>query len=98
MEVWEVKCPGCDTVLVIDRKTGKLLESRKPILEESSGDRFEDARQRVLTAKERAEKRFADAKKRESEKYSKLDALFKEKAEELRDQPIERPEHPMDRD
>lgn len=97
-ETLEVTCPDCKSVLVVDIKTGKVLETKKPLVEESSGDRFEDARQRVLTAKDRAEKLFEDAKKKEKEKYSKLEALFKEKQEEFKGQPIERPDRPFDFD
>lgn len=95
-----VTCPGCKAVLIVDRKSGEVLETRKPLVEEaeSTGDRFEDARKRVLTAKERAEKAFESAKEKEKTKLERLDALFKEKKEELKDEPIERPERPFDYD
>lgn len=97
-ETLNVTCPGCKTILVVDRKTGAIIEVRKPILDESTGDRFEDARQKVLSAQDRTEKLFQDAKKKEKEKFSRLEQLFKEKHEELKDQPIERPDRPFDRD
>lgn len=98
METLEVKCPDCKNTLIVDKKTGKVVEVRRPLKEDSTGDRFEDARQRVLEQSERAEQRFKDAKEKEKEKYSKLEALFKEKAEELKDKPIERPDRPFDLD
>ncbi len=98
METLEVTCPDCKNVLIVNKKTGKVVEVRRPLAEESSGDRFEDARQRVLEQSERAEQKFEQAKKKEKEKFAKLDALFKEKKEEYKDKPIERPESPFDRD
>ena len=91
-----VTCPDCKNVLVVDAKTGAVIEVRKPLVEEPSGDRFEDARKKVLASTDRAEARFQEAKKREQEKMVKLEALFQQKKEELKDQPIERPERPMD--
>ncbi len=97
-EPLSVVCPGCKVTLIVDRKSGKVLETRKPLVEESSGDRFEDARRRVLESKERAEKAFEKAREKEKEKLSKLDKLFEEKREELKDKPIERPDRPFDFD
>lgn len=94
----EVKCPECQTILIVDRKTGKVLETRKPLVDDPSGDRFEDARARVLGQGDRAQKLFEEAKQKEKDKFARLDAFFKEKKEELKDQPIERPDNPFDRD
>lgn len=96
METLTVKCPDCKNTLIVDRKTGQVVEVRKPILDESTGDRFEDARQKVLGTKERAEKLFEEARQKEKDKMARLDALFKEKKEEYKDKPIERPENPFD--
>lgn len=93
-----VTCPECDSILIVDRKSGEVLEVRKPLVEESSGDRFEDARKRVLEVNERAEKAFKAAQEREKGKLDRLEALFKEKKEELKDKPIERPDRPFDLD
>lgn len=93
-----VNCPDCKAILLVDRETGKVIEVRKPIVEESSGDRFEDARRKVLEANDRAAKAFENARKKEKEKFSKLEKLFEEKKEELKDKPIERPDRPFDRD
>jgi hypothetical protein len=98
METLQVKCPDCANILIVDRKTGEVLEVRRPILAESTGDRFEDARKKVLDSKSRAEQLFQDAKRKESEKMARLDALFKDKAAELKDKPIERPDRPIDQE
>lgn len=93
-----IKCPGCETVLVVLRKTGEIIEVRKPIGDAATGDRFEDARQKVLSQSDRAEKLFEEARRKEKEKHARLEALFREKRDELKDQPIERPDRPIDRD
>lgn len=98
METLSVKCPDCKNILIVDKKTGQVVEVRRPIVEDSTGDRFEDARQRVMTQKERAEKLFEEAREKEKNKFDRLESLFKEKAAEYKDKPIEKPENPFDRD
>ncbi len=97
-EPLSVVCPGCKVTLIVERETGKVLEVRKPIIEESTGDRFEDARRKVLESNERAQKAFEKAREREKEKLAKLDKLFEEKRDKLKDKPIERPDRPFDFD
>jgi len=93
-----VKCPDCNLVLIVDAKTGEVIEKRKPLVAESSGDTFEDARKRVLGGSARVEKLFEEARRKESGKAERLEKLFEAKKQELKDQPIERPDRPMDRD
>ncbi|MGF1572450.1 MAG: hypothetical protein ACFCU1_05195 [Sumerlaeia bacterium] len=102
MKPLEVKCPGCNGVLIIDSKTGAILEHRKPLLKEgeTTGNRFDDARKRVDTAAERLAKKVAEAEEAQRTKMSRLDALFSERKSELEEsgEPIERPEGFGDRD
>jgi len=42
---FKITCPCCDTILVINKVTGEILEHRKPLVENPSGDRFADALQ-----------------------------------------------------
>lgn len=98
METLKVTCPDCGVILIVDRKTGEVLETRRPIIENSTGNRFEDARQKVMQSKTRAEQLFEEAKRKEKEKMSRLESLFQEKKAELKDKPIERPDRPIDRD
>lgn len=102
MDTWEVKCPDCSNVLIVDRKTGKVLEVRRPIVDKdaATGDRFEDARAKVRSIQERAEAKFEATRKAEKEKLSKLDALFKERKKEIEEagEPIEKPESPFGMD
>ncbi|MCB2155824.1 hypothetical protein KQI84_13150 [bacterium] len=99
-EPLQVTCPCCKSILVVDRKTGKVLETREPLVEDTSGDRFEDARRLVRETQQRAEEKFKAAQQAQKEKLSKLDALFKERSKEIKEsgEPIEKPENPFDRD
>ncbi len=100
METLEVKCPGCKMILIVDKKSGKVVEKRKPLVEEgeSTGDRFEDARKLVKTADKRIEEKVEAAKKAQKEKLSKLDALFSKRKQEIEEsgEPIEKPDNPYD--
>lgn len=101
-KTFEINCPECNSVLIVDAKTGVVLEHRKSLLEkgEATGDRFEDARKRVDTAAERLAKKVAEAEEAQRTKMSRLDALFKERKTEIQEsgEPIERPEGFGDRD
>ncbi len=102
MKTLEVKCPGCTSILIIDAKTGKVVEHRKPLLEEgqSTGDRFDDARKRVESAGDRIEKQVEEAKRAQKDKLSKLESLFQERKKEIQEsgEPIEKPESPFGMD
>lgn len=76
-ETMQVKCPCCDTVLVVERRSGRVVEERRPILKEgATGDRFEDA---VIKAKGRTEAAAAKFDRLAAErtgKAARLDSLF----------------------
>ncbi len=89
-DVYQVKCPCCTTILVIERRTGKVLEERRPILEQSTGDRYEDALKKVRERGSVAEEKFQKFQSERGQKAAKLDALFKDslkKAEESGEKP-----------
>ncbi len=84
-DVYQVKCPCCSTILVVERRTGKLIEERRPILEQSSGDRYQDALKKVRERGSIAEEKFQKFQSERDQKAARLDALFKDnlkKAEE----------------
>lgn len=98
METLEVKCPGCSTILIVDKKTGQVIEQRKALIKDSTGDRFEDARLKVERSAADREAKAEAAKKAQNEKLSRLDALFQSKKKEIEEsgQPIERPRGAFD--
>ena len=77
---------------------GKVVEVRRAIVEDSTGDRFEDARKKVLGLKDRAEQKFEEAKEKRKTRMAELDKLFENKAAELKNKPIEKPRGVFDDD
>lgn len=98
-ETIKVTCPCCKTVLIVDRKEGKILEERRPILEESTGDRFQDAVKKVREQKEFIESKVRDTQKRQQERKAKLDKIFDEELKKAKEEgPPEKPFRPTDLD
>ncbi len=98
-DFFEISCPGCQTVLIVRRRDGKVVETRKPILEDSTGDRFEDAMLKVKRSKGEIEKKFQDAREREKGKMERLDALFKDGIKRSQEEgPIRKPDREIDLD
>ncbi len=95
----EVTCPGCKTILIVNRRSGKVVEVRKPILEDSSGDRFEDAYRKVKGSKDEIEKKVEAARERERSKMDRLNQLFKEGLEQAeKEGPIQKPKRDFELD
>ena len=88
MEPIKITCPDCKCVLIIDRREGKIIEKRPPIIKETTGDRFKDAYIKVQKRSKIASEKVAKAKKREKGKFQRLDKFFKES---LKDAEEERP-------
>lgn len=78
----QVTCPCCSTILIVDRKTGKVLEERKPIIEESTGDRYEDALLKVKQRPTQAAEKFDRFQSEQDARKARLNALFDEKLKE----------------
>ena len=80
-----VTCPGCKTILVVNRDTGDIFEVRKPLVDDPSGDRFTDA---LRAHKEHSEKlgsifenSIADVSRKDKERQQ----LFKESLEKAKE-------------
>jgi hypothetical protein len=98
-EFFEIACPDCKTILIVRRRDGKIAEQRKPILAESTGDRFEDAFLKVKRSKGEIEKKVEEAREKEKTKMDRLNALFKEGLERTQKEgPIKKPERELDLD
>ena len=95
-EHFKVTCACCDSVLVIRRRDGKLLETRQPIVEESTGDRFEDAFLKVKKSSEVVDAKVAEAKRRVAERLKGADDFFKQALERAKEAGDEKPINPMD--
>ncbi|MEE9164855.1 MAG: hypothetical protein V3U15_01180 [Nitrospinota bacterium] len=76
MQFFEIKCPCCNTILVIDRIDGKVIEERRPILEQSTGDRFKDALIKSKQQKVTIEKKFKESEKAHKKRSESLQNIF----------------------
>jgi hypothetical protein len=93
----KITCPCCNTILIIDPQEGEVLEQRKPILEESTGDRLKDAFIKAQKRHDDAESIFQKAKEKDKDRRSKFDDLFKESLEKAKENDDGTPPHnPMD--
>ncbi len=92
-----IKCPKCKDILIVNRITGELIEVRSPLLEESTGDRFEDALKKIKMNAREAEEKFQKAKEAEKNKKQDLDALFEKSLEQAKkDDPASKPIREID--
>tara|TARA_B100000959_G_scaffold107648_1_gene113416 strand:- start:1073 stop:1372 length:300 start_codon:yes stop_codon:yes gene_type:complete len=85
MQFFEIKCPCCNTILVIDRKNGKVVEERRPILEESTGDRFKDALIKSKQQKVTIEKKFKLSKNAHKKRSESLQNIFDESLKKVKE-------------
>lgn len=92
----KVTCPDCKTVLIVRRKNGEVVEVRRPLLEDSTGNRFQDAELKVKREKETIARKFEEAKKREQTKFDRLNALFDENIKRAREEGPIRKVNPLE--
>ena len=98
-EFLEVTCPGCQWVLIVNRRSGKIVETRKPIIDDGTGDRFEDARRKVQRSQGEVERKVTEARERERQKRDRLNSMFEEGLERARKEgPVSKPERELDLD
>ena len=80
----KITCPCCETILVIDPQEKKVIETRKPLVEESTGDRLKDAFHKVKQRQDDAQVYFEKAKENEKIRRTKFDELFRESIERVK--------------
>ena len=85
MQYFEIKCPCCNTILVIDRIDGKVIEERRPILEQSSGDRFKDALIKSKQQKVTIEKKFKNSENDHKKRSESLQNIFDESLKKIKE-------------
>jgi adenine-specific DNA methylase len=94
-ETFKVTCPDCGTILVVRRRDGKVLEVRKPLLEESTGDRFEDAFLKVKHRPKEVDEKISAAKQKEKDRLKGADDFFKQALARAKESD-EKPVNPLD--
>ncbi|HJP17998.1 MAG TPA: hypothetical protein QF468_05025 [Nitrospinota bacterium] len=85
MQFFEIQCPCCNTILVIDRKDGKVVEERRPILEQSTGDRFKDALIKSKQQKVTIEKKFKNSENDHKKRSESLQNIFDESLKKIKE-------------
>lgn len=93
----KVTCPGCDTILIVDRISGAILETRKALVDKSSGDRFTDAFSKLDEDKKRREGALDNLSGKLEQKKKIAEELFKASLDDAKDDES-RPENIFDRD
>lgn len=88
---FKIQCPKCQVTILVDRITGEIIETREPLIPESTGDRFKDALKKVKTSPQAAEEKFNQSREDEKNKQNKLDDLFRKSLEQVkREGPIQK--------
>ena len=85
MKHFEIKCPCCDTILVIERINGKIVEVKKPIIEQSTGDRFKDALIKTKQHKVTVEKKFKESEEAHKKRSESLENIFNKSLKKVKE-------------
>jgi len=94
----KIKCPCCDSLLFIDRITGRIIETRKPLVEDSSGDRLTDAFTKSRRDKEKRSAIFDDMAGNLEKKKKLSEELFKSSLEDAKKDKSVKPHSIFDAD
>ena len=85
VSTYNIKCPCCDTILVIDRATGKVIEHREPLVDNPSDDRFADAMHAQKEHSQKLSSLFEDKLSGLGEKEEERRNLFEESLKQARE-------------
>ncbi|MBI4666898.1 MAG: hypothetical protein HY751_10885 [Nitrospinae bacterium] len=94
----KISCPGCGVVLIVDRVTGEVLETRKPLVENSTGDRLSDAFLKVKKDKEKRDSIFDNMEAHLEQKKKTAEDLFNESLKSASKDPDKKPLNIFDMD
>ncbi len=86
-----ITCPCCDTILVVNKDTGEIIEERKPLVEKSSGDRFKDALQAQKNHSTKLSGLFSKSISNVSKNEKERQQLFEDSLKKARKEKIEKP-------
>jgi hypothetical protein len=91
---FRLRCPDCDSELVVDATTGEILSHRAQKTAPGGGKSFDSLFADLDAQKASAEDRFEQEKTAYADRERLLDEKFKEamkRAEEEPDEPVRRP-------
>ena len=89
-KTFEVACPDCSAILIIDAKTGAVL-SHTPAPRKRTFEDFETAAQAMREQEERKESIFRQSLDAERNKEDLLEKRFAEALRKAKDAPDEKP-------
>jgi len=89
INTFKLTCPCCDTILVVNKVTGEILEYRKPLVENPSGDRFADALRAQKDHSEKLNSLFDESISGLKEKDTERQNLFEESLKKTREEGID---------
>jgi hypothetical protein len=92
---FDVTCPCCSTLLVVDAKTGEILGETRP--KKDASKTFEDAMSQVRGGAQRREDAFSKAYDRTQNLDDLLSKKFEEARKKAADDPT-KPFNPLDAD
>ena len=87
-----ITCPSCKTILIVNKDTGAVIEERKPLVENSSGDRFSDALQAQREHGKKMSAMFTESLSSYSRKEAERRELFEEALKKAKESGDETPE------
>jgi len=94
----KLACPCCGAILFVDRISGQITETRKPLVENSTGDRLEDAFLKVKQDKDSRNNIFDNMKQIQEQKKKLAEELFKASLEDAKKTEGEKPRSIFDAD
>lgn len=94
----KIKCPCCESLLFVDRVSGKIIETRKPLVEQSTGNRLDDAFKKNIVDKESRSSIFDDMADNLAKKKKLSEELFKASLEDAKKDKDAKPHSIFDAD
>lgn len=85
----QVTCPECNCILVVNKEDGSVVEVRKPLVEESSGDRFTDAMNAAHQHSKKMKDIFATRLTEHAQKEKERDSLFHESLKKAQEEGLD---------
>lgn len=95
----KISCPDCGVILIVDRITGEIIEVRRPLVKNSSGDRFADSMKKLEIEKAHRQNLFDNIAEEQARKKAVAEQLFNASLKDVKENPDDiRPENIFDRD
>jgi hypothetical protein len=93
---FEIKCPCCESTLVVDSALGRVLSHREP--ERADKPKLDEAHRILASQKARRETLFTESVAREKGRSDVLAKRFDEALKQAKKEPIEKPLRDFDLD